>query len=241
MNTTQKKKQLKYLNCYTSVFTTYKQATKNFQKANSLVVDGLFGTNTEKKSILIWKDIQSKLTDKGYSCGTIDGLVGNKTISAIKKFQKANGLAVDGIVGNKTMAKLNATSVYMTDEDWKNSKYFKKSEFKCPCGKCNGYGKGIYKSLVDNMNVIRKKYGVPITITSGYRCQTYNDSLIGSSKTSKHLTGQACDWYCSLNKSQSKRVEIMNYIKTLPNYNYTYCNIDNNYPNMGNAIHFDVK
>mgnify|MGYP003287851762 CR=1 FL=1 len=31
---------------------------------------------------------------------------------------------------------------YVQDNEW-GTKYpnFKKSEFKCPCGKCNGYGK----------------------------------------------------------------------------------------------------
>ena len=235
MNTTQKKKQLKYLNCYTSIFTTYKQATKNFQKANSLVVDGLFGTNTEKKSTSVWKDIQTKLTDKGYSCGVIDGLVGNNTINAIKNFQKANGLVVDGIVGSKTLAKLNETSIYMADADWANSKYFKKEEFKCGCnGKyCKGYGKGVSKQLVEDMNKIRSYYGKPITITSGVRCQKYNDSLKGSSKTSKHIEGKACDfWFSGMNKQ-----EVIKYCKKLSDYGYAYTNEDN----MKYAVHYNTN
>ena len=46
---------------------------------------------------------------------------------------------------------------YMTDSDWKHSKFFRKEEFRCNCGKCSGYPKnGISKSLVDNMNLLRQ-------------------------------------------------------------------------------------
>lgn len=235
MNTTQKKKQLKHLNYYNSVFVTFKTATKNFQKDYGLVADGIFGAKTEKKSIEVWKDIQRKLKNKGYSCGSIDGIVGNNTINAIKKFQKANGLKVDGIVGAKTMAKLNETSIYMTDADWEKSKYFKKSEFKCNCeGKyCDGYGKGISKQLVTDMNKIRSHFGKPITITSGFRCQKYNDSLRGSSKTSKHIEGKACDfWFSGMNKQ-----EVIKYCKKLSSYGYAYTNDDN----MKNAVHYNTN
>lgn len=235
MNTTQKKKQLKYLNCYTSVFTTYKQAIKNFQRTYGLVVDGLFGTNTEKKSVLVWKDIQSKLANKGYSSGSIDGIVGNNTINAIKKFQKAKGLVADGIVGSKTLAKLNEISIYMTDEDWKNSTYFKKEEFECGClGEyCEGYGAGISKQLITDMNKIRKHYGKPITITSGVRCQKYNNSLKGSVKNSKHIEGKACDfWFSGMNKQ-----EVIEFCKTLPSYGYAYTNEDN----MKYAVHYNTN
>ncbi len=235
MKTTQKKKQLKHLYCYKTKFTTFKQATKNFQKEYGLVVDGIFGKATEEKSILVWKDIQTKLTNKGYSCGVIDGLVGNKTVNAIKKFQKDNGLVADGIIGDKTMAKLNETSIYMNDNDWKNSKYFKKEEFKCNCnGKyCDGYGDGVSKQLVEDMNNIRSHFEKPITITSGVRCQKYNDSLKGSSKTSKHIKGKACDfWFSGMNKQ-----EVIKYCKTLSSYGYAYTNEDN----MKNAVHYNTN
>ncbi|MEK7572716.1 MAG: peptidoglycan-binding domain-containing protein [Patescibacteria group bacterium] len=39
----------------------------------------------------------------------VDGKLGKKTIAAVKKWQKDNGLAVDGLVGPKTKAKMNAT------------------------------------------------------------------------------------------------------------------------------------
>ena len=52
------------------------------------------------------KIIQQRLKNWGYYTGAVDGILGPKSIAAIKKFQKANGLVADGIVGPKTAAKL---------------------------------------------------------------------------------------------------------------------------------------
>ena len=55
------------------------------------------------------KVIQQRLKKWGYYTGAIDGILGPKSIAAIKKFQKNNGLVVDGIVGPKTAAKIGIT------------------------------------------------------------------------------------------------------------------------------------
>lgn len=55
------------------------------------------------------KIIQQRLKKWGYYTGAIDGILGPKSITAIKKFQKNNGLAVDGIVGPKTAEKIGIT------------------------------------------------------------------------------------------------------------------------------------
>lgn len=46
--------------------------------------------------------IQKKLKKLGYYLGVIDGIFGGGTESAVKRFQRDNGLKVDGIVGEKT-------------------------------------------------------------------------------------------------------------------------------------------
>lgn len=51
--------------------------------------------------------LQQQLASKGFNPGAIDGVMGQRTDSAIRAFQKANGLKVDGIVGPKTLAALN--------------------------------------------------------------------------------------------------------------------------------------
>lgn len=47
--------------------------------------------------------IQTKLKSLGYFNGTVDGIYGIKTQSAVRKFQKSVGITADGIAGNKTL------------------------------------------------------------------------------------------------------------------------------------------
>lgn len=56
------------------------------------------------------KALQKMLEASGYDCGKagIDGDFGNGTLSAVKSFQKAEGLNDDGVVGAKTWAALVA-------------------------------------------------------------------------------------------------------------------------------------
>ncbi len=67
------------------------------------------------------KAVQQKLKELGYYKGSVDGVYGSGTRSAVIKFQKANGLTADGIVGAKTAKALgitlNTQSVYQTGSD----------------------------------------------------------------------------------------------------------------------------
>lgn len=56
------------------------------------------------------RTIQEKLKRWGYYTGGVDGIYGSLTVSAVKKFQQKNGLAVDGIAGTKTLAAMGITS-----------------------------------------------------------------------------------------------------------------------------------
>jgi peptidoglycan hydrolase-like protein with peptidoglycan-binding domain len=106
------------------------EAVKEFQKNNNLIIDGIIGkntwtklndSNTPKASVIKpWdgiyyginrtktgvKDIQTKLNEKGFNCGNVDGIAGTKFDKAVKEFQKANNLSADGIVGKDTWNKL---------------------------------------------------------------------------------------------------------------------------------------
>ena len=55
------------------------------------------------------KDLQKMLNSMGYTL-TVDGIFGEKTSSAVKDYQKKNGLTVDGIVGSQTWGSLQKTS-----------------------------------------------------------------------------------------------------------------------------------
>ena len=50
--------------------------------------------------------IQTKLRNWGYYSGSVDGIYGTKTVSAVKYFQRTNGLTVDGKCGPSTLAAL---------------------------------------------------------------------------------------------------------------------------------------
>lgn len=52
------------------------------------------------------KTIQTKLKNWGYYTGAVDGVYGSETVSAVKYFQRKNGLTADGVVGSATLAKL---------------------------------------------------------------------------------------------------------------------------------------
>lgn len=55
------------------------------------------------------KKLQEELNKKGYKLD-VDGQFGSKTQSAVKDYQKKNGLSVDGIVGKNTWGSLTAGS-----------------------------------------------------------------------------------------------------------------------------------
>jgi len=56
------------------------------------------------------KKVQKRLKSLGYYSGSIDGDYGNGTKTAVKKFQKRNGLKETGKVNSSTLKKLNSSS-----------------------------------------------------------------------------------------------------------------------------------
>ena len=50
--------------------------------------------------------VQALLNGLGHNAGTADGLFGDNTAGAVKRFQAASGIAADGIVGRDTWHKL---------------------------------------------------------------------------------------------------------------------------------------
>ena len=109
---------------------TYAAVTA-FQKANGLGVDGIVGKLTWGKLYGVSpampvetttvvgrpmvsygsrgdavRKLQELLNALGYDCGSVDGIFGSKTKTAVLAFQNANGLGTDGIVGPLTWGKL---------------------------------------------------------------------------------------------------------------------------------------
>ena len=69
------------------------------------------------------------------------------------------------------------------------SDYFKREEFACKCG-C-GFDT-VDAELLDVLVEIRLRFGKPITINSGCRCETHNKNE-GGSPNSQHVLGRAAD------------------------------------------------
>jgi uncharacterized protein YcbK (DUF882 family) len=77
----------------------------------------------------------------------------------------------------------------------KLSKYFDAREFACPCPNCTETL--IDSLLVERLDALRERLGVPVRITSGYRCPAHQKWLAKrgyeTAKNSRHLIGEAAD------------------------------------------------
>lgn len=69
----------------------------------------------------------------------------------------------------------------------------------CPC--CGE--RKVTPELLRVLDLIRASAG-PMTITSGYRCPEYNDSLSGSVPDSAHTKGLAADISCTTSSKRHK-------------------------------------
>lgn len=127
---------------------------------------------------------------------------------------------------------------------------FDLEEFACKCGKCElsltavaSYRAGApvpdhVKPIIENLrqlckNVlefVRKKFGVPVTILSGYRCPRWNKYVGGATK-SKHMEGHAAD--CYLSKVDLR--EVYEYGITVPHVGGA------EYYELQRFVHFDTR
>jgi peptidoglycan hydrolase-like protein with peptidoglycan-binding domain len=70
------------------------------------------GNQGTHRTLKLWskggdvRALQRQLTELGFATGKADGVYGNKTFNAVKKFQKRYGLVADGVVGAETRGKL---------------------------------------------------------------------------------------------------------------------------------------
>jgi len=108
------------------------QAVKYFQRKHGLAVDGTAGVETQKLlfsdaaqpySVTVGADgpdvegIQQRLADLGYPV-TVTGYFGTETETAVKYFQRMNGLDDDGSVGQYTKEMLYSKDAEPSTEYW---------------------------------------------------------------------------------------------------------------------------
>ena len=159
------------------------------------------------------KQKQALLSYLGAYDGPLDGIWGDKSRQATIDFQRAymEQEDVDGIfgaatgkrileviaTGEKPVVKENLTA---PADWWKDIRYFTRSEFRCPCGRCGGFPVEPDETLVRVVDEIRAKLGKPIGIVdsggSGVRCPEHN-AAVGGVSTSYHLKGMAADLHCA--------------------------------------------
>ncbi|MBO5927128.1 MAG: spore cortex-lytic enzyme [Clostridia bacterium] len=90
-----------------AVFASQYLVNKNQSEYQILTPTAIINSKSNSSDI---KLVQRKLKNWGYYKGNVDGIYGSQTKSAVKYFQRKNGLTVDGIVGNKTLAAMGITS-----------------------------------------------------------------------------------------------------------------------------------
>lgn len=171
-------------------------------------VDGVSGPKTAQAV----RDFQ-----RDYGGLAVDGDPGAATQKALKGavaygFQRkesakpAQSNVSEKLTSSSSSEKANNSQV-IGDIDWaKDSPYFIRAEFRCPCGKCGGYPVEPTRALVLEVNRVRKLLGHSMLIVpttgdphaggSGVRCAAYNATFSNSATNSRHLHGKAVDFTC---------------------------------------------
>ena len=85
-------------------------------------------------------------------------------------------------------------------------KYFKLEEFDSPDEA--GSGKHMHQEILHMLDAVRKKFGKPIKINSGYRTVARNKK-IGGVADSSHLKGLAVDISCSNSVNRFKLLNLL--------------------------------
>ena len=185
------------------------------------------------------KQKQALLSYLGAYDGPLDGIWGDKSRQATIDFQRAYMDSVDGIFGEATEKRIlevvasgekPRVQIAAVSDWWQAVKYFSRSEFRCPCGRCGGFPVEPEERLVRLADMVRQHFDAPATVSSGVRCQAHNDELPGSVPNSYHLRGKAMD-FCVRGVSGAT---LLAYVKTLP-VHYAY------QINGSDFVHMDVN
>ena len=144
------------------------------------------------------KQKQNLLAYLGYYIGNIDGKWGPLSDTALRAFQGDYGLPANGNFDTATEKALKHAITHgmpiveSKEPSWGDIKYFKRNEFRCKCGKCNGYPVEPSWELLEVLDDIREHFGAPVRVNSGIRCAAHNKN-VGGATNSQHLYGTAAD------------------------------------------------
>lgn len=224
-----------------------KAATLEFQKTHfpdKIAWDGIFGPSTEAKSREIIDNIQNVVMAFTGITLVNDGLAGQRTMDAVKDYQKAMGLPITGIVNkvayesisqHATPApgaadKIVGNKSAPTGTFWDEIEFFDEEEFKCKCGGryCKGYPARMREEVVRICDAARRHFGRPGHVISGLRCQIHNANE-GGVANSQHIYGEAVD----LRIEGVTADQLLAFIQKQPGVRYAY-------KINGTNVHVDV-
>ncbi len=75
------------------------------------------------------------------------------------------------------------------------SRNFSRSEFACKGTNCCGHSAPIQPELISALQALRDQLNLPLSITSGFRCNRHNE-FVGGAALSFHTLGMAADVAC---------------------------------------------
>jgi peptidoglycan hydrolase-like protein with peptidoglycan-binding domain len=134
------------------------------------------------------KAVQKRLKALGYYNSSVDGDFGDATKSAVKKFQKNNGLTDDGVVGKKTLEKLNSSKAKKASASSGNDK--KSDELKTEkLDWFNGGSKVIPKGATFKVKDIKTGKVFTVKRWSGYNHIDAEPLTSSDTKTMKAIYG----------------------------------------------------
>lgn len=151
-------------------------------------------------------ELQQALNALNYDVGGIDGIVGNNTRYAWKRFKEDHHQAKYDQVGRGSVLILQSklsdappasTSINWRDGKQKISKYFTVVEVTQNDSRRIPSDPKIISnilSLAKQLDQIREDWGRPLGVTSWYRPPAVNQA-VGGAKNSQHLNGSAADIY----------------------------------------------
>lgn len=171
----------------------------------------------------------------GYYTGAVDGIWGQLSQQATKRFQQDFMLHADGIFGAETEERIRQAiaTEEMPEERvqsdfWQEIQYFTRSEFGCKCGKCGGFPAEPEPLLLKLADRTRQHFGKPMVVSSGVRCSAHN-AAVGGVSNSRHLQGKAMDFCVSGFRAET----VLAWLHQQPELRYAYA-IDWNF------VHMDV-
>ncbi len=182
------------------------------------------------------KELQRQLNANGFSL-TVDGIWGDQTEAAVRKYQKQNGLSVDGIVGEKTWGsllgggKIEASSTPKFEYDPFEYSSYKEGDSVIQAGKqkadaeaaLNNHGDFIYgnQEMYDSVfDKIMNREDFSYDLNGDALYQQYKDKYIQQGKMAMQDTmGQAAAMTGGYGNSYAATVGNQAYQASLENLN----------------------